>query len=36
MLLDGDTAVAVGTPEAVKRLFKVLRGPMETAPTTRA
>lgn len=36
MLLDGDTAVAVGTPEAVKRLFKVLRGPMETAPTTGA
>ncbi len=33
MLLDGDTAVAVGTPEAVKRLFTALRGPVEAAPT---
>lgn len=32
-LHDGDTAVAVGTPQAVRRLFEVLRGPVETAPT---
>jgi K+:H+ antiporter subunit KhtT len=31
-LLDGDTAVAVGTPAAVRRLFEVLRGPVDAAP----
>ncbi len=34
MLLNDDTAVAVGTPEAIKRLFELLRGPVEAAPTS--
>jgi TrkA domain protein len=31
-LIDGDTAVAVGTPDAVRRLFEVLRGPVDATP----